>query len=125
MSNIDFPVALDEDSVFPKNINESICPVCKKNQLGSGKETAYIHGGALLLEEQSQGIEIANLNDNLEAFLFLDWDGEDKKSADIELALNVKKGQFSINFCSTKCLRKFLNISVDKLEENIELAKNA
>lgn len=125
MSNIKFPVVSDENSVFPQNINESTCPVCKENRLGPGKETAYIHGGALLLEERSQGIEVANLADNLEGFLFLDWNGRNEKCVDLELALNVKKGQFSINFCSTKCLREFLNMSVDKLEENIKLAKNA
>lgn len=125
MNNIEFPVVSDENSVYPKNIEDSLCPICLENNIGNGNEKAYIHGGALLLEERSNGVEVANLADNLEGFLFLDWDGKDNQSADFELALNVKKGQYSINFCSTVCLRKFLNQCVDNLENNIQKAKNA
>jgi len=125
MDDIEFPVVSDDDSVFPRNISDSVCPVCHKRKLGEGNETAYIHGGALLLEESSDGVEKANLTESLEGFLFFDWNGSNNASADFELALNVKKGQFSINFCSTTCLRKFLNSCVDKLEENIELVNNA
>ena len=125
MDDIEFPVVCDNDSVFPKNITDSVCPVCHKGKLGEGNEAAYIHGGALLLEERSNGVETANLTENLEGFLFFDWNGTNNESADFELGLNVKKGQFSINFCSTACLRKFLNSCVDKLEENIDLANNA
>ena len=39
--------------------------------------------------------------------------------AEFELARDVKKGQFSMFFCSTVCLRAFLNECVDELETKI------
>ena len=125
MKEIEFPVVSGEGDkiAFPQNPDGDLCPVCYANTLGLDKECAFIHGGALLLdpEDKNRVLRI----DNLEAFLFFDWNGADKETVDFEIARDVKKGQYSLNFCSTKCLRSFLNHCVDRLEAKIKDTTNA
>lgn len=120
---MEFPLVSGEDSCFPLNIDQAYCPICRKNNLGVTQECAFIHGGALSLDPDNKYSLIQS--DNVQGFLFLDWNGPNNQTVDFELARDVKKGQYTINFCSTKCMRKFLNHCVDQLEEKIENSKNA
>ena len=43
--------------------------------------------------------------------------------AAVEIADKVASGQFDLYFCSTDCLRSFLNYCVDELERKIVLEK--
>ncbi len=38
----------------------------------------------------------------------------------VELARDVRGGQFDLYFCSTKCLRAYLNFCVDALDEKLK-----
>ena len=66
-------------------------------------------------------------SDALDGFLDLTWhgahDGGSGPDRDIHLAVpladRVKGGQFEFYFCSTTCLRAFLNAAVDELENRI------
>jgi len=67
-------------------------------------------------------------DDRMDAHLFLTWhgahnggQGKDKDIYEvIEIAKDVRGGEFDIYFCSTKCLRAYLNYSVDELEKKIK-----
>jgi len=70
-------------------------------------------------------------DDRMDGFLALDWhgahDGGQGRGRDIferiEIAKDVRGGQFDILFCSTKCLRAYLNFCVDALEKKIKRTK--
>jgi hypothetical protein len=61
-------------------------------------------------------------------FLDLAWHGahdggigeHSEVSIYLDIARDVKGGNFRLHFCSTKCLRSFLNECVDELENKIE-----
>lgn len=61
------------------------------------------------------------------AFLSLVWHGahdagvgEDRGIyASVDIAEEVEGGSFELHFCSTKCMRAFLNSCVDALEDSI------
>ncbi len=127
MKDIEFPILEDESSSYPVSEGASVCPVCKAKEISGEKERAFIHGGAILLGEASDnGTQKFQLIDELQAFLYFDWEsGNQDKYAELELATAVKKGQFNFTFCSTTCLRSFLNSCVDNLENRIRKEKNA
>jgi hypothetical protein len=72
-------------------------------------------------------------DDRMDGFLALDWygahDGGQGRDRDIferiEIGKDVRGGQFDILFCSTKCLRAYLNFCVDELEKKIMTRKKA
>ena len=67
----------------------------------------------------------------MDGFLALEWhgahDGGQGKDRDIyemiEIAKDVRGGEFDICFCSTKCLRAYLNFCVDELEKKLKVQK--
>ena len=69
-------------------------------------------------------------SDDMDAYLCLGWHGahpEDGGEGDdtdlhaiVQIADHVVGGQFGLYFCSTKCLRAFLNHCVDKLEWKLD-----
>ncbi len=87
---------------------------------------AILTSGALLIDRKTRdgGPDV-----NLEGFLSLIWhgahtnEGGQGRHADVysivNIARNVKGGQFDIRFCSTKCLRSFFNHAVDSLEKKL------
>ena len=61
---------------------------------------------------------------DLEAFLTLGYHGahggsKSEPSATVSIAEDVPIGQFEYYFCSTECLRQFLNKCVDELERRV------
>ncbi len=69
-------------------------------------------------------------DDKLDGFFSFTWHGAHTNEGGIgrdadmyetlQIAKDVRGGQFSLYFCSTKCLRIFLNHAVDNLEEKIK-----
>lgn len=121
-----FPLIENAGAFYPK---EAICPWCKKSKVFEPHSFAVIGGGALL---QGRGGS-AGPSEKMEGFLHLSWHGahteeggygKDPDSGGmVEIVKDVKGGQFDIYFCSTECLRGFLNHCVDNLEEQINSSK--
>lgn len=116
------PTIKDQSSSFPK---KAICPWCKKNKVFEPHSFAVLSGGAMLMDKKREN---GGPDDRLDAFLSLAWhgahDGGKGKYRDInemtEIARDVRGGQFELYFCSTKCLRAYLNFCVDELEKKIK-----
>ena len=66
------------------------------------------------------------------AFMTLMWHGAHSGGkgelpdvfASVDVADEVANGQFELYFCSTSCLRGFLNYCVDELENRMEAARS-
>ena len=86
---------------------------------------ATIDAGALKFNRKRT---IGGPSEDLDGFLALCWHGAHDHGAgtdrdvivDLEIAKNVRGGQAELYFCSTRCLRKFLNACVDELELQIQ-----
>ncbi len=71
-------------------------------------------------------------DDNMDGFLYISWHGvhdggtgNDKEiGAMIEIVSKVGGGQFDLYFCSTKCLRSYLNYCVDELERKLSVERS-
>ena len=71
-------------------------------------------------------------DNRMHGFLAIDWHGahDGGKGIDrdiyeiVEIAKEVRGGQFDLCFCSTKCLRAYLNFCVDELEKKIRKQKS-
>src|SRR5262249_26606731 len=100
------------------------CLVCGRMGAHEPNGFAFLNGGAL----KKVGRRHATMSPDLEGFLSIGVHGghgrgKPQPSALVSVAEGVPLGQFEYYFCSTKCLRKFLNHCVDTLEQR--LAKNA
>ena len=70
-------------------------------------------------------------SDRMEGFLEFGWHGAQNGGfgdgreiyTRVEIIGDVIGGQFDLYFCSTPCLRKFLNACVDELDKRIKKAK--
>jgi hypothetical protein len=90
---------------------------------------AIINAGAL----RSLGNDRYEMATDSVAFLTMTWHGAHPDTggsggdagihASIDIADTVAHGQFDLYFCSTACLRQFLNDCVDALEARIESAR--
>jgi hypothetical protein len=86
---------------------------------------AILNGGALIMSDDR---ESGSMDPRLDGFLSLIWhgahDGGDGKHRGVfkmlRVADNCEGGQFEIYFCSTSCLRAYLNYCVDTLEMMVE-----
>ena len=120
------PTLKGHKSFYPQ---KALCPWCKKNKVLEPHSFAILAGGALLMDwkENSGGPD-----DAMDAFLRMSWHGahnsgpgKDKGiGTRIEIARDVKGGQFELYFCSTKCLRSYLNYCVDELEKKVRLGRS-
>ena len=70
-------------------------------------------------------------DDKMDAFLTMTWHGAHDKGTGkykgrydvVELARDVRGGQFEIFFCSTRCLRRFLSHAVNELEKAMKTTR--
>lgn len=124
-----FPLLSKKKYVYPE---KSECPSCKKKGIFEPNSFAVLSGGALVVDRKKK---ISNMDENLDGFLSFTWHGAHTKlggkgefndvCASIDIASNVFGGQFELYFCSTKCMRDFLNKMVDALEEKmIKISKS-
>lgn len=117
---MNFPVVTGKQDSYPKGHR---CPIClSEKALASDSHVALSGGAALKAPEGHSGPSDAMLG-----YLFLTWsstftEGDGSESAAgtlIPIADRVRGGQFRFSFCSTACLRSFLNGCVDELEKSV------
>jgi hypothetical protein len=91
---------------------------------------AIVNLGAMLMTNRKT--RSGTMSDDLDGFLRFIWhgahDGGSGRDEGIDALLDIvedtRGGQADLYFCSTKCLRQFLNECVDELERRIEKARN-
>lgn len=114
----------NENNIYPE---DSICPICKNKRIFEPHNFIVLEGGALFINDSGDSV----LNESMKGFLCLLWhgchninnDSEIKANLNLEVIKNSKLGQFSLYFCSTKCLRVFLNNLIDDFEDQLSKIK--
>jgi len=125
VSKLKLPVCNELTPYFPKVAR---CPQCKKRKVLEPHSMAILNGGAFLMDRKH---DCGRMDERLDGFLNLIWHGahdcgigEDRDiGALVDVAKNCRGGQFEIYFCSTNCLRTFLNSCVDALESEVQKQK--
>ncbi len=126
MRHIKFPVLKGKHVVFPR---DHICPWCRKKKLSDSDGMAILNAGAM----RPIAPQCYAMADDDVAFMSLVWHGNDSPAnshtrnefATVEIADLVDSGQFEFYFCSTDCLRAFLNYCVDELERRRTRSRRA
>ena len=98
------------------------CLQCKRNRSGS---FAVICGGAMLMDRSRRN---GGPHNSLDAYWDITWHGahDSQKGAyrdiyeQVSIISDLRGGQFELQFCTTRCLRRFLNSKVDELEAKRE-----
>lgn len=116
---------------FPIDVtNQKRCPVCKKSGPGTHPPATPRPETAVLSLVVMSGAGKCRGAD-----LFLGWDSGVSKSPRSRASLGAvvraarregldpDRGGLSIVFCSTKCLRRFLNAAIDELERRAAAVK--
>ena len=122
MHKIKFPIVKGKSDHWPK---KAVCPICRQNKVLEPHSMAILMAGALLMDRTE---DCGGPSDDMDGFLSLHWHGahDGGKGEDPEIGCEVDiiqdcvGGQAELYFCSTKCLRQFLNWCVDELEGKIE-----
>ncbi len=120
------PTLNGRESFYPQ---KALCPWCEKNKVLEPHSFAILSGGALLMDRKDNS---GGPDDKMDGFLHLSWHGahdgglgKDKGiGASIEIARDVRGGQFELYFCSTKCRRSYLNFCIDELERKLSLERS-
>jgi len=115
---LEFPVMNEKTPYVPV---APMCPVCGLEPIHEPNSMAILNGGALLMSEDRQS---GGMDDRLDGFLSFIWHGAHsgglgqhrERFATVRVADNCRGGQYEMYFCSTECLRSFLNRCVDALE---------
>ena len=123
MPKIKLPVVRKKQVVFP---DKAVCPWCRKQKVYEPHSMAILNAGAM----RQVGKERYEMAADTAAFLTLTWHGAHSGGqgqwpevyTSVDVAAQVSSGQFDLYFCSTACLRGFLNYCVDALEKQIERA---
>lgn len=116
-----FPVVKGEKTAYP---SVALCPQCKKRKVFEPNSMVILAGGAVLLDRKRENSIHTRA---LSGFLCLAWHGAHDNGvghdrdigAAVEIAAATAGGQFEMYFCSTTCVRIFLNSCVDALEKCI------
>lgn len=122
-SKLKYPLLKGNKTSFP---DKALCPWCKKNKVFEPHSFAVLSAGALLAEDSKLSYS------DMEGFFNLTWHGAHcggkGKLRDIykvmDVAEDVKRGQFDLYFCSFKCLRAWFNSAVDELERSVHKAES-
>ena len=122
MAKIKLPVVHGKQVVFP---GKGVCPWCRKQKVYEPHSMAILNAGAMRQVGQDRYAMAADTV----AFLTLTWHGAHsggegqfpESYASVDVAAHVAGGQFDLYFCSTTCLRGFLNYCVDALEKQLEV----
>lgn len=121
---ISFPVIDRRNQKYPKR---PVCPICKKNKVWEPHSFVVLWGGAIEKKGRDH-YESTIENANIVGVLNLDWHGahDDGEGEFREIGITVDivdkatGGNFDLYFCSTSCLREFLNKAVDALEQGMQ-----
>ena len=128
MEEIKFPVIDHKgDNVYPEG---NICPICKKEKVFTKNDRHIeISGGGLFVLNKKE--EYKKSIPETEGFLSLVWYEKVKNKNGISLwdgsymdiVERSANGIYSLSFCSTKCLREFINKCLDEFERRVEKRK--
>jgi hypothetical protein len=121
MAKITFPI-------LPGNEDDHLCAWCGNGHtLLAPNSFANLCCGAVLFDYEDR--DSAGPSDDMEGYLELNWHGAHSEEggigkhpdtfASVPLKKGIVGGQMGINFCSTECLRAFLNNCVNELELRI------
>ncbi len=118
---------------FPIDLTAQVrCPVCKQPGPGTnppGTPRPEVASLTFTVMSQVRGASRAIF---LGSHLMFGWDSGVKKSKRSRASLGAafvaarkdaggpNEGEMEISFCSTRCLRRFLNEAVDDLERRVE-----
>ncbi|MBI4529015.1 MAG: hypothetical protein HY695_34895 [Deltaproteobacteria bacterium] len=122
-TKLKFPVAKERSIFFPK---EASCPVCRTEKVLEPHSMAIVNLSAVLMTNRKT--RAGSMSDDLEGFLRLIWHGAHNggtgpdagTEGSLDIVEDARGGQADLYFCSTGCLRQFLNECVDELERRIE-----
>src|SRR5258708_36414321 len=94
----------------------NICRGCGQKASDQPHSFAFLVGGALFMKDAATSV----VHDKMKGFLALGVHGAHSEqlqepSAVVRLLEEAPIGQFQLYFCSTPCMRLFLNQSVDAL----------
>ena len=125
MAELKLPVVKGKSNHWPK---KPLCPICGKNKVFEPHSMAILTAGAVLMDRAKDS---GGPSDDLDGFLALHWHGAHNggqgKDADVFCGVDIIRdaigGQADLYFCSTECLRKFLNACVDELERKVAEAR--
>ena len=117
------PKLLDENPMFPvlnhdsevKSPRAENCTKCGE-PYDSDKEYVCFEANTVLMDDDSFENGASNELNMISVSLWYVRDYSRFEGAKLHLFDNMKGGQGSVFFCSTKCLRGFLNSAVDALE---------
>jgi len=121
------PVVKGKKSFWP---TKPVCPVCGKRKVWEPHSMAVLSAGALLMNRREKSGGPSN---KMDGYLSLEWHGAHNggKGRDKEIGCmvyvirDVVGGQADLYFCSTLCLRRFLNACVDELERRMAKERKA
>lgn len=125
MRRIKLPVVWKKQVVFPKT---AVCPWCREHKVYEPHSMAILNAGAM----RQVGKDSYEMATDTKAFLTLMWHGAHSGGkgelpeihASVNIADEVANGQFDLYFCSTTCLRGFLNYCVDELQKRMDSARS-
>lgn len=111
----------------------AVCHFCGEGHVGAPNSFATITGGGMLRKRRPfRRKERHVMSKRVLGFLAFQWHGADQEmggvgdhaEVDVYHALTdpASHGQYEIYFCSTRCLRAFLNRCVDEFEWRIGAA---
>jgi hypothetical protein len=114
--------------ILPEEARGYMCAWCGTgHKLVEPNSIASISCGAILYSSKKR--DSGGPSDKMGGYLSISWHGAHSDEGgigdspdtfvDIPLRSEVVGGQMDINFCSTECLRAFLNNCVDELELRI------
>jgi len=123
-AHMNFPVVQKKKSHHPKSPR---CPQCRRRKVLEPHSMAFISGSTTFIQRSRLNASVADLAASLD----ITWHGaHDSGIGDdrdiftsVSLANDCRNGEFAVYFCSTKCLRAFLNTWVDALETKIRNEK--
>lgn len=111
-----FPIDFHKNTYLANNANT--CDCCRKKM----PQTEFVSLGVGVMQDYAKE-HILDLSETEVHFGF-SWQGpSDLIGTGFEVVSNSAEGQCSFGFCSTACLREFLNSCVDHLEKQIEKAR--
>lgn len=116
-----------------RNDTTTICHYCGAEHVGAPNSFATLTGGGMLRKRRPfQRQERHIMSKRVLGFLAFQWHGADREMggsgehSEIDvyhpLLDPARNGQYEIYFCSTRCLRAFLNRCVDEFEWRIGAA---
>jgi len=103
--------------------------MCKTAKVLEPHSMAIVNLGAVLMTNRET--RSGSMSGDLDGFLRFSWHGAHNGGtgrdagiqASVDIVEDTRGGQADLYFCSTRCLRQFLNECVDGLERRIEKAR--